>query len=239
MYTKELNAPVVTADTTTVAFEQGVASVTVSQVGAYDTQTTLNVFVGLVPATTDISLFTGETLPGLQSNTSAVFKSADIPASAAGTYTYVDATLTQAIDYVGGQWTAVSLEFDVNYNVVVTAKDAFDNFGQVEGVIIASANIPSIPVDDGVDNTVVEITPENDPNAGRETIVGASLNIAFEPVTDPDTGVTTYVGTDTSGSGNDIVVTATENPLNPDAMVNDYSLDIGLIDDPIEVPTAA
>ena len=178
--TREVNAPVLINDeSVSVNTVEGELSVSLSNVGAYDTQSAFDIYVGLTTIT-DMSNLSTNALSNLQS-TNAVKASVNNPASSVPVL-YHPTGLTQFIDTDGINIYTSPLDFDVEYNIVAATKDAYGNVAYENSVIIGSVTLLRV-VEENVEETVVEITPEDSADVGQETVTDSSLNLNFQEIT--------------------------------------------------------
>lgn len=226
--------PVISNTDTTVTHVSTQTFVTASNIKAYDEHSSFDIYAGVFSAN-DIN-FDIQTLKD-NSNTSAVIYQQNIASTT--TFVALDGVLSKTL--IHGATTIVSnFEYNRNYYLYVGVEDANGNINSNNGAVFKTFSIGSGP----------QVSTSNyDPNTGTfvdanqpiepttdETAIVADTSYIFQPVADSDpnvdntTSTTTYAAYDTSGNNNHIYfssVDAATNPLSTNAIVNDYSVDLG------------
>lgn len=226
VYTLETNAPVLVNDGSLVANTvEGELFVQVDNVRAYDTQSKFQVYVGL-STLNDMTAFTIDAMSSLVGSGAVEVSPSLLPSAIPVTHN--TSNLTKCIDTDGVNLFANNLEYEREYFVVANVRDDFGNVAHPNAVVIGSATMYRIVLEN-VDETVVEITPEDDANVGQETITDSAVNIGFQEVVET---TVSYSGVNQSGASIEIV--ATENPI-----TENNALDMSLVEGGLTVPVSS
>lgn len=224
--TIETNSPVLINDSIIIDVEQGELSVSFSNVTAYDTQSVFDVFVGLA-SINDMTNLSTNALSNLQ-NTDAVVSFSNNNSSS--TPISFNSNLTKVLVNNGTTWSSSTLDFDTEYFIIIASKDIFGNVAHANAVVFGNITIPPLPSDEFLDNTIVEITPEDTADAGQVNITNSDLNLTFKNIVN---SITTYSASNYSG-GN--IIEASESPFVVNPATNIVSLNMGLADNGIPIP---
>ena len=227
--TAERNVPIITNAEASFCNILDTNKIAISNIGAYDTQSDFNIYIGAVSTSNYLDYLNSNTLKDFAEN--GVYVSPLIPKSSE--YVYIDAEVSDTLYYDADSstWKKRRVEYNKTHYVLAFVEDIYGNSAWTNNIQLASVAIGPPPA------IGMEIPPESSPTAGMEVLSGADTNIRFEEIANAD-GSVSYVGTDTSGSGNDIVINAISNPFNSDAIVSEQSLDMGLVIDSVELPSS-
>ena len=230
--------PVITNTDTTLIHVASETTVSATNIKAYDVHSTFDMYAGLF--STNTIDFDIQSLKD-NSNTQAVIYKQDNAATT--TYVSLNGTFEKVLSYNGTSWISLDFEYNRDYYMYVGVEDAAGNINSNNGVVFKTVTMlsESSKYYDPETNTFVELSEgETAPETSTGVTQDAQTSLVFQPVVNSDpnvdstTNTTIYAAYDTSGNNNHIYFSSIDsdtNPLSTNAIVNDYSVDLGLTTD--------
>ena len=233
--TNDTTLPVITNVDTLLTHVASQTTVTAVDIKAYDTHSLFDIYGGLF--TTNTIDFDIQSLKDNSNTQSVIFSKTNQPTSS---YVSLGGTFEKVLSYNGSSWVTNDFEYNRDYYMYIGVEDAIGNINSNNGAVFQTVTMNNGPTTSYFDPTTgTFIDPTEDGQAPQETTTtditqDAQSALVFQPVvaTDPNvdttTDTTTYAAYDTSGNNNNIYFDAATNPLSTNAIINDYSVDIGL-----------
>ena len=235
--TNDTTLPVITNIDTEVTHVSSQTTVSATNIKAHDLHSTFDMYAGLF--TTNTINFDIQSLKD-NSNTQAVIYQQNNPATP--TYVSLDGTFEKVLSYNGSSWTTSAFEYNRDYYMYVGVEDTSGNINSNNGVVFMTVTMLSgasgAYFDPSTGSFVEPVEGDTPPETTTTDITqDAQSALVFQPVVSSDpnvdtsTDTTTYAAYDTSGNNNHIYFSSTDtdtNPLSTNAIVNDFSVDIGL-----------
>ena len=233
--TNDTTLPVITNVDTLLTHVASQTIVTAVDIKAYDTHSIFDIYGGLF--TTNTIDFDIQSLKDNSNTQSVIFSKTNQPTSS---YVSLSGTFEKVLSYNGSSWVTNDFEYNRDYYMYIGVEDASGNINSNNGVVFQTVTMNNGPTTSYFDPTTgTFIDPTEDGQAPQETTTtditqDAQSALVFQPVvaTDPNvdttTDTTTYAAYDTSGNNNNIYFDAATNPLSTNAIINDYSVNIGL-----------
>lgn len=236
--TTDSTIPVISNNSISVIHNNGDEFVNVSNIQAYDAHSSFSVYVGLFSRNDrQVSL---DVLKN-NSGTNAVISQKNIPSRTS--YLNLNGSFTSMFTHNGSYWVVDELQYDANAYLYIAVEDASGNVNLNGGVPYHTFLMnqgPSLMTFDPTTGEFLEEgqTVETDGqtiDATATIIQEAQVSLIFQeaatndPFIDPEKTTPAYVGYDVSGNNNNIYLQTDTNPLNTNSVINEYSLDLGLI----------